>query len=34
MEDEMDGACSTNGDEEECIGGKDRKKETTVKTKT
>jgi hypothetical protein len=27
-------ACSTNGGEEECIGGKSRWKETTGKTKT
>jgi hypothetical protein len=36
-EDEMGGACSTNGGEEECIediGGKARRKETTRKTKT
>jgi hypothetical protein len=35
--DEMGGACSTNRGEEECIydiGGKARRKETTVKTKT
>jgi hypothetical protein len=33
----MDGACSMNGGEEECIednGGKARRKETTGKTKT
>jgi hypothetical protein len=36
-EGEMGRGCSTNGGEEECIqdiGGKARKKETTVKTKT
>jgi hypothetical protein len=36
-EDEMGTACSTNGGEAECIsdiGGKSRRKETTVKTKT
>jgi hypothetical protein len=35
--DEMGGACSTNGGEDECIqdiGGKFRRKETTRKTKT
>jgi hypothetical protein len=35
--DEMGGACSTNGGEEECIEdivGKARRKETTGKTKT
>jgi hypothetical protein len=37
QKDEMGGACSTNGGEEECIqdiGGKARRKETTGKTKT
>jgi hypothetical protein len=36
-EDEMGRACSTNGEEEECIydiGGKARRYETTRKTKT
>jgi hypothetical protein len=36
-ENEVGRACSTNGGEEECIediGGKSRRKETTVKTRT